>query len=68
MAGLIVTGVSNAKIDPKTCVGAWLFDEGKGDVAKDSSANGNNGTIVKSPKSVQGQFGTLWSLMGRAIM
>jgi hypothetical protein len=66
IAGLIVTGVSNAKIDPKTCVGAWLFDEGKGDVAKDSSANGNNGTIVKSPKSVQGQFGSALEFDGKS--
>ncbi|MEK7400006.1 MAG: hypothetical protein AAB116_23935 [Candidatus Poribacteria bacterium] len=27
VVGLILTGVSNAKIDPKTCVGAWLFDD-----------------------------------------
>ncbi|MDQ1328795.1 MAG: hypothetical protein QG641_2081 [Candidatus Poribacteria bacterium] len=56
VVGLILTGVSNAKIDPKTCVGVWLFDEGKGDIAKDSSGNGNNGTLEKSPKWVQGEF------------
>jgi hypothetical protein len=55
--GLILTGVSNAQIDPKTCVGLWLFDDGSGTVAKDSTKNGNNGTIGDGPKWVQGKFG-----------
>ncbi|HIE30467.1 TPA: LamG domain-containing protein, partial [Candidatus Poribacteria bacterium] len=42
---LIFAGQSFAKIDPKTAVGIWLFDEGKGDIAKDSSGNGNDGKI-----------------------
>ena len=25
----VLTASSYAKIDPKTCVGAWLFDEGR---------------------------------------
>ena len=64
VVSLILTCVSNAKIDPKSCVGTWLFDEGNGDVAKDSSVNGNNGTIVKSPKWVQGQFGNALEFNG----
>jgi hypothetical protein len=55
--GLILTGVSNAQVDPKTCIGAWLFDEGSGNVAKDSTKNGNNGTVASGPKWVQGKFG-----------
>jgi hypothetical protein len=39
-------GISSAKIDLETCVGMWLFDEGSGDVAKDSSGKGNDGDIV----------------------
>ncbi|MBC8235903.1 hypothetical protein H8E77_40680, partial [bacterium] len=33
---LMFVGLGNAKIDPDTVVGIWLFDEGKGDIAKDS--------------------------------
>ena len=33
---LIVVGIGYAKIDLETCVGVWLFDEGKGNVASDS--------------------------------
>jgi hypothetical protein len=58
---LFVTGVltasSYAKIDLKTAAGIWLFDEGKGDTAKDSSGNQNDGKLVGSPKWVDGQFG-----------
>jgi hypothetical protein len=56
VVGLIFTGVSNAKIDPKTVVGMWLLDDGEGDVVKDSSGNGNDGAIVKS-KWGPGKFG-----------
>jgi len=53
---LILTSISYAKIDPETCVGMWLFDE-EGDVAKDSSMNGNDGTLNGDPQWVDGQFG-----------
>ncbi|RKU29242.1 hypothetical protein C6497_06650 [Candidatus Poribacteria bacterium] len=36
----------DAAIDPDSIVGIWLLDEGKGDVVKDSSGNGNDGKIV----------------------
>lgn len=54
---LISSGQSFARIDAKTCVGLWLFDEGKGDTAKDSSGNDNEGTLNGKPKWVKGQFG-----------
>jgi hypothetical protein len=50
-------GISSAKIDPKTCVGMWLFDEGSGAIAKDSSGNKNDGTLNNGPKWVDGKFG-----------
>jgi len=50
------TGQSSAGIDPKTIVGLWLFDEGAGDVAKDSSGRGNDGKLMKAPKRVAGKF------------
>jgi len=40
------TGISHADIDPNSVMGLWLFDEGQGDKAKDTSGNGNNGKIV----------------------
>lgn len=45
-----------AKIDTKTIVGMWLFDEGTGELTKDYSGNGNDGTL-KGPKWVDGKFG-----------
>ena len=54
---LMLAGVGNAKIDPETCTGMWLFNDGKGDTAKDSSGNGNDGTLMNDPKWVEGKFG-----------
>ncbi len=48
--------VSSAKIDPDTAVGVWLFDEGAGDDAIDSSDKGNDGTITGA-KWKDGKFG-----------
>jgi len=56
IVGLLTTS-SYANIDPKTCVGMWLFDEGSGNVAKDSSGNENDGEFVENPKWVDGKFG-----------
>lgn len=57
LVGLVLINVSDAKIDPDTLIGLWLFDEGKGDIAKDSSKNGRDGTLIKGPKWVDGKFG-----------
>jgi len=51
----ILTNQSYAKIDPKAIVGLWLFDEGAGDVAKDSSGNEIEGAIMNGPKWVDGK-------------
>ncbi|HGJ65600.1 TPA: LamG domain-containing protein [bacterium] len=48
---------SYAKINPDTIVCLLNFDEGKGDVAKDSSGNGKDGTLMNGPKWVDGKFG-----------
>jgi len=53
----VFTGSTNAKIDPKTIVGLWLFDEDGGDTAKDSSGNKNDGQLMGNPKWVTGKFG-----------
>ena len=48
---------SEAAFDPETLVGAWLFDDGNGDVAEDSSGNGLDGALKGDAKWVNGQFG-----------
>ena len=53
---LLIALPSFADIDPKNIMGMWLFDEGKGNVATDSSENGNDGDI-HGAKWVDGKFG-----------
>jgi len=50
---LIFTSQINARFDPETLVGAWLFDGN----AKDASGNGKDGTLEKGPKWTAGKFG-----------
>ncbi len=38
-------------------IGVWLFDDGKGDTATDSSKNGNAGKLMDNPQWVDGQSG-----------
>lgn len=54
--GLISTNISYAKVNAKSIMGMWLLDEGSGDTVKDSSGNGNHGTIIAS-KWADGKFG-----------
>jgi len=53
----VLTASSYGKIDPKTCAGMWLFDEGKGDIATDSSESKNDGKLTGEPKWVDGKIG-----------
>jgi hypothetical protein len=55
---------SYAAIDPGTIAGAWLFDEGSGTIAKDTSGNGKDGNIQGGAKWVQGKFGKAIELNG----
>jgi len=54
---LIFISNSSAKIDPTSIAGMWLFEEGKGNEARDSSGNENNGTLANNPKWTDGKFG-----------
>lgn len=58
---LLVFGVMGSKsgygFELNTLEGLWLFDDGKGNIAKDSSKNGRDGEI-KGAKWVKGKFGT----------
>jgi hypothetical protein len=56
--------LSLGEIDEGSIIGMWLFDEGKGDVAEDSSGNGNHGTLMNDPKWVDGKFGEALSFDG----
>ncbi len=62
---MMLAGVSNAKVDLETVVGMWLFDDGSGNQAKDSSGKGNHGKLVKSPKWVNGKFGMALEFDGK---
>lgn len=48
---------ADAKIDPETVAGIWLFDEGTGKTAADLSGNGNDGELKEGAKWEDGQFG-----------
>lgn len=53
-----------AQIDPDSIVGLWLFDEGAGKVAKDSSDNDYDGDLEKNPTWVDGKFGQALEFLG----
>ncbi|MHC4675808.1 MAG: LamG domain-containing protein [Planctomycetota bacterium] len=56
-----VTAPANSAIDKSSIVAVWLFDEGSGQVAHDSSDNGNDAEFQGQPKWVDGKFGkALW--------
>jgi hypothetical protein len=54
---LMFTSQSYAKIDPKNVMGMWLFNDGSGDKAQDSSGNKNDGILTGGPKWDKGKFG-----------
>ncbi len=59
-----LTMPSYARIDPKTIIGMWLFDDGKGTLAKDFSENKIDGTLMNGPKWSEGKFGKAVELDG----
>ena len=64
----MLTASSYAVLDPDTIVGMWKFDEGKGDTAKDSSENGNDGALTNKPKWVDGKFGKALEFDGTSFV
>jgi len=61
----IFTELSYTKIAPESVVGIWVFDEGKGEVAKDLSENNNDGTVKNGPKWVKGKLGKALEFDGK---
>ena len=57
MAGLLVAVLALGGTASAGLVGHWTFDETSGTLAKDSSGNGNDGTVVGNPKWVPGKIG-----------
>ena len=53
-----------AQVEMDTLVGLWLFDEGSGDVAVDSSNSALDAELVGGPKWVSGVFGSGLELDG----
>ena len=60
---LILTGQSYAKVDLDSAVAIWLFDEGKGDEAKDFTGNGHDAKL-NGTEWVDGKFGKALSFDG----
>jgi hypothetical protein len=48
---------SVAKVDLKSAVAVWLFDEGSGDIATDFTGNGNDGKLTNGPVWIDGKIG-----------
>lgn len=63
---LILVTQTNARVDPKLAVGIWLFNEGKGDEAKDITENANNGVLKDKPNWVDGKMGKCLEFDGKA--
>ncbi len=55
---IVWVGLSSAEINPESVAGIWLFDEGDGATAKDSSGNGHDGEIGNAVKWTDGQYGS----------
>jgi hypothetical protein len=65
LAFLLIFGLSlsiGSKNAEAKVIGAWLFDEGSGEVAKDSSGRDVDGVLVGSPEWVEGRFGSALKL------
>ena len=48
---------AKAEITKEDIVAIWMFDEGSGNILKNSSENGNNGKLIERPTWVDGKFG-----------
>ena len=57
IAHIICSPIGLAQLDKDTIVGIWLFDEGKGETAKDISENGNHAKLVGAKWTDDGQRG-----------
>lgn len=61
---LLAGAVQNPFVVSNGLVGYWSFNDGNGNIARDFSTSGNNGTLVASPPWVTGKVGGALSLNG----
>ncbi len=61
---LMLAFQSFAKVEIKNAAAIWLFDEGKGDVAKDLTGQGHDGQLKDGPKWADGKYGKALSFDG----
>ena len=54
---LVPSIIASAAVKPENFVGVWLFEDGKGNVATDSTANKNDGQVSAATKWTDGKFG-----------
>ena len=65
---LALTIASEAEVNLDNAVGIWLLDEGVGQVAKDSSANGNDGELIKNQNGWMESWANRWNSTGRTTL
>jgi hypothetical protein len=53
---LIFIMLVDAKIDPESIAGLWIFNEGSGKVTEDSSGNGYDGELKGNPTWTDGKY------------
>jgi len=66
--GFALALLSVADFDLNTAVGIWHMDEGEGDMAADSSASGDDGTLWREPAWVDGKFGKALQFDGQSFV
>ena len=64
---LIMAGMSYA-YGPENVMGMWLLDEDGGDIAGDSSGNGNDGELTGGPEWIEGVFGSALQFAGNNVI
>jgi len=65
---LLCISPGSAQIDPDSMVGLWLFDEGSGNLAKDSSGHGYDADLKENPSWVAGRFGQALQFEGDSYL
>ena len=67
IASLFVVCFAHGEIVPESMVAAWLLDEGEGNVIKDRSGNGHQGSIAGAFNWIDGKFGKAIKFSGGSI-
>ena len=68
LAGFVGLGVSSAEVNPDAIVATWLFDEGGGGMAADSSGNGYDADLHGNPAWVEGRHGSALEFDGGSYL